>query len=125
MTEHDSQAAFVAEILYRYANDPTFVRPLFFAVPNGMWIAGKNPYALMNKYKAEGLHPGVCDVFYLQPRGGWSYLAIEMKSATGKTSPAQDEFIRTALSVGGMAVVCRSADEAVEVFTRYMQSEER
>lgn len=40
MSEHDEQAKFVAEVLFRYANDPTFIRPLFFAAYMALEVPG-------------------------------------------------------------------------------------
>lgn len=123
MTEHSEQAAFVAEVLYRYSNRDDFIRPLFFSVPNGAWLGGKNPHALMAKYKAEGFLPGVADILYLQPRGDWSFLAIEMKAVNrkGGVSEEQNTFIRAALSAGGLALVCYGTDSAIKAFTKYME----
>ena len=57
-TEHAEQAAFVQQVMYEFSNRSDFIRPLFFAVPNGMVIGGRNRFALLNKYKAEGFTPG-------------------------------------------------------------------
>lgn len=39
-------------------------------------------------------------------------LAVECKSATGRTTEAQDEFLARVLGAGGVAFVARSADDA-------------
>ena len=126
MSEHSEQAAFVSEVLYRYSNRDDFIRPLFFAVPNGAWLGGKNPYALMNKYRAEGFTKGVADILYLQARGEYHFLALEMKNPkNGKVSPAQEEFIEAATNAGGFADVCFGADQAIADFESYMLLEIR
>jgi len=129
MSEHDEQAVFVDYVLFKYQHCESFMRPLFFAVPNGAWLAGSSPrgkYALMQKYKMEGLHRGIADLLYLQPRGEHSYLAIEMKDP-GKRNhkDALSEDQRLFLQAAGHALarwaVCYGADEAMKVFDEYMQ----
>jgi hypothetical protein len=123
MTEHSEQAAFVEEVLYRYRNDPTFVRGLFFSTFNGAWLGG-NPGARarqMQKAKEAGFLPGVSDLLYLQARGKFHYLAIEMKDkSSGKVSPAQEEFIQAVTNAGGYADICFGADQAIADFESYM-----
>lgn len=80
LSEHQHQATFVEHVLWTYRNRPDFIRRLFFAVPNGAWLGGKRPAYVMEKLKGEGLLPGVADLLYLQPRGEYAYLAIEMKT---------------------------------------------
>jgi hypothetical protein len=120
MSEHGEQATFVEYVLYRYRNDPTFIRPVFFSVPNGAWLGGRNPYALMNKYRAEGFTKGVADILYLQPREPYHCLALEMKSAAGKATADQLEFILAVEKAGGMARICHGANQAIETFDFYM-----
>lgn len=123
MSEHDEQAAFVAEVLYRYANNPNFVRGLFFSTFNGAWLGGSKRARgfQMFKAKAAGFLPGVADILYLQPRGHFYYLAIEMKTKTGRLSPEQDQFLTLVKEEGGgCAWVCRGASEAVARFADYM-----
>lgn len=125
VSEHQEQANFFSEVHTRYAIRSDFIKRLLFSVPNGMWIGGKNPYALMNKFKAEGLQPGVADILYLQPRGEYSYLAIEMKAADKRNnkdavSPDQGEFLTEVNANGGMGEVCYGCDEALSIFSTYM-----
>lgn len=126
-TEHQEQAAFFTTILYRYQHDPRFARPLFFAVPNGAWLGGRRPQNVMEKMKAEGLTPGVSDILYLQPRGKYCYLAIEMKRADkrnrkqGGLRDDQVAFLNAASLAGAFFAVCYSADEAERVFDAYME----
>lgn len=126
LSEHQEQAAFFTTILYKYRNDPHFTRPLFFSVPNGAWLGGRRPQNVMEKMKAEGLTPGVSDILYLQPRGPYSFLAIEMKRADkrnrkdGGLRPDQIEFLSSARATGAYCKVCYSADEAEQTFDTYM-----
>ncbi len=80
----------------------------------------------MAKFKAEGLKPGVSDILYLQPRGTYAYLAIEMKAQDrrnqkdGGVSLEQYEFLEEVEKNGGMALCCYSCDEALDAFYNYM-----
>lgn len=129
-SEHDEQASFVAEVRARYANRSDFLPELFFAVPNGLQAGGRNRFALINKFKAEGLNPGVFDIHYLQPRGGHPYLTIEFKrrdrrnERDGGLSPEQRLYFQAAKIVGADVHVCYTAEEAVEKFNEYMGKEQ-
>lgn len=126
-TEHQEQAAFFTMVLYKYQHNPAFARPLFFAVPNGAWLGGRRPSNVMEKMKAEGLTPGVSDILYLQPRGHYSYLCIEMKRSdqsnrkNGGLRDEQIEFLNAASLAGAFFAVCYSADEAERAFDTYME----
>ena len=128
-TEHAEQAAFVQQVMYEFSNRSDFIRPLFFAVPNGMVIGGRNRFALLNKYKAEGFTPGIADILYLQPRGGYNCLAIEMKSPDLRTAKGggltdgQLVFLANLNAAGGRGEVCYGAEEAISVFRNYMEAE--
>jgi hypothetical protein len=41
-------------------------------------------------------------------------LAIEVKTAIGKTSPEQDRFLQNVIDAGGTAFVARSMDDVIE-----------
>ena len=80
MSEHDEQVAVVSWFKLQYPQHH------LIANANGAWIAGegKRKYALINKYKKEGMTPGVSDLFLCVARGGYHGLWIEMKDK-GKT----------------------------------------
>lgn len=128
-SEHQEQATFFETILYKYMHNPEFVRILFFAVPNGAWLGGRFPPAMMQKMKEEGLTPGVADLLYLQPRGKYAYLAIEMKRSDqrarkdGGLRADQVEFLKAVDDADGMSVVCYSAEDAELIFDIYMRFE--
>lgn len=86
MSEHDEQVAVVQWFRLQY---PQY---RLIAIPNGQWIAGegKRKHALINKYRAEGLTPGVSDLFLCVARHGRHGLWIEMK-ARGKTASSLSE----------------------------------
>lgn len=128
ISEHQEQASFFDEAHYRYQHREDFFQRLLFAVPNGMWLGGKNPYALMNKFKAEGLKPGTSDIIYLQARGEYSCLAIEMKAQDKRNSadavtPEQSAFLADVNESGGWGEVCYGADEALSILEKYMSME--
>lgn len=66
--------------------------------------------------KALGTKRGFPDLV-LPRRGGG--LAIEMKSATGRTSPEQDGWLDWLAQCGWTVVVCRSAEDAREAIAVY------
>ena len=99
--EHQHQVA-----LIRWANMSVMAYPelrWLFAVPN----AAKRSVQLAAMLKAEGLKAGVPDLILPCARGGFNSLAIEMKSAAGRTSGAQDEWIEGLTSLGWRVEVCR------------------
>jgi len=128
VSEHSEQANFVSEVRFKFMHREDFIDDLFFSVPNGMWVAGANKFALMNKYKAEGMKPGVSDILYLQPRGEYSCLAIEMKATDKRNvadavTPEQSHFLAAINANGGMGEVCYGAEEAIRIFETYMNME--
>jgi hypothetical protein len=60
-----------------------------------------------------GLCKGSSDIIGMCPDG--RFLAVEVKSATGKATDAQWRFIHAVRSKGGRAGVARSSDEAVKI----------
>jgi hypothetical protein len=130
ISEHSEQVNFFETIRNDYRFNPEFNEGVLFAVPNGVWIGGQNKFALFAKYKAEGFKPGVSDVLYLQPRGEFGYLAIEMKAEDRRgesdaVTPEQTDFLEAVERAGGWGVVCYGCDEAVSVFKTYMELERR
>lgn len=128
VSEHEEQANFFSEIGFRYSSHADFEKRLLFSVPNGMLAGGKNKFALMAKFKAEGMSAGVADVLYLQPRGEYSCLAIEMKAKDRRNvadavSKEQAEFIAAINGSGGIGEVCYGCEEALQVFDAYMKME--
>jgi hypothetical protein len=125
ISEHEEQVNFFDGVRYIFQHRDDFIEDVLFSIPNGIWAGGKNPYALIAKFKKEGMKPGVSDILYLQPRGGFAYLAIEMKAqdkrnAADAVKPEQVEFLEAVKQAGGMGAVCFGCDEALTIFTRYM-----
>lgn len=129
-SEHNVQASFVDSVLWQYRTDPTFIRPLFLAVPNGAFLGGgEKRFAVYGKLRKEGLSPGVSDILYLQSRGEWSFLSIEFKTEEKRRRSdlglrvEQVEFITAAARGGGAPFICFSVDDAIEAFSWYMALE--
>jgi hypothetical protein len=128
LSEHQEQVSFVTEVKLQYRNDPEFIEPLFFSTLNGAWLGG-NSHALWNKHRAEGAQKGVSDILYLQPRGGFHFLAIEMKRSDRRNderaglTPDEQEWLAAAMHSGAFTAVCYTAEEAFEVFKHYMNME--
>lgn len=92
---------------------------LLFAVPNG---GGRTRIeaSIMN---GEGVLAGVADLIYLESRGGYGSLCIEMKTRTGRQSPEQKEWQKAAEAGGNRYVVCRSFDDFKAAIEEYMALE--
>lgn len=90
---------------------------LLFAVPNG---GGRSRVeaAIM---KGEGVLPGVADLILLVPRGAYASLCIEMKTETGRQSPAQKAWQHTAQEAGNLYVVVRSFEDFQEHVRAYLK----
>lgn len=88
-----------------------------FAIPNG----GGRSKREGGRLKAEGVLPGVSDVFCALPAGPYAGLFIEMKSMVGQASPDQRNWNYASNMVGYLAVVCRGAVEATTVWRAYVE----
>ncbi len=125
ISEHAEQATFISEVRSRYGHRRDFTPRLLFAVPNGAWFGGKKPWAMYAKLKAEGMQKGVSDILYLQPRGGYAYLVVEMKAQdkrdkAGAVTQEQQAFLQAVIAVGATGSVCYGAEEAFRIFSWYM-----
>ena len=112
--EHDEQAQFVRMVEAAY---PAEIAALLFAIPNG---ANKSLSARM-RFKAEGLRPGVPDLFFAYPHKGYAGLFIEMKRRHGgAVSMEQKAYIAALRDCGYMVEVCRGCDEAFDRLRIYL-----
>jgi hypothetical protein len=75
-----------------------------------------------NKLNKQGLRKGVLDLIMGVPRGGYTGLIIEVKTAKGKISPFQKIWIEFFRHWGWKVEVCRSFAECVDVTVRYLDS---
>lgn len=96
-------------------------RLLLFAVPNGGFRIASEAARLY----AEGVVPGVSDLIYLEPRGNYGALCIEMKTTlTGsRQSDRQKEWQKAVEAVGIRYVICRTLEEFMKEVEDYLALE--
>lgn len=87
-----------------------------FHTPNG----GKRDSLTGGQMRALGVKPGVPDLLLPVESHGWNGLAIEMKSASGTTTPDQERWLDTLKANGWAVHVCRSADDARAAIVAYL-----
>ena len=109
-TEHKIQAAYIA--WHRRQSFPGWI----FAVPNG----GARDAITGALLRAEGVAPGVPDVFYAWPCGGYAGLWLEFKTPTGTVSCVQKSMIADLRAAGYACEVVRSGGAAREIVERYL-----
>lgn len=114
MSEHAHQVA-----LFAWAWLARKQRPLLdmlVAIPNG----GQRHKAVAAKIKAEGAKSGFPDIQLNVPVGPYAGLFIEMKTATGRVSDKQKEWIERLNGAGNRAVVCRGWLQAQTEIIKYL-----
>jgi hypothetical protein len=115
--EDDEQAALFHILTIRYPD----IRKVTFAIPNG----GKRNIREAARLKAQGVTPGVPDIFCAHSSKTHNGLFIEMKRPIVKgkpkpvISPEQREMIITLLGQGYWVHVCYGATEALKVILEY------
>ena len=117
MSEHDEQKA-----LFQWAEIAQIQRPelaLMFAIPNG----GHRLKAVAGKMKAEGVKPGVLDIFLPVPRGKYHGLFLEMKTQKGVLTKEQRWWRKVLQGYGYRVEVCRGWQAAAEVIEQYLGGE--
>jgi hypothetical protein len=71
--------------------------------------------------KAEGLKGGVPDICLPVARGGHHGLYIELKRIkNSRVTEEQLKWLENLAGQGYVAAVCRGADEAIDLITRYL-----
>lgn len=114
-TEHDLQVSCVRWFRLEF---PEYAS-LLMAIPNG----GRRDYVAAAKLKAEGVVPGVPDLFLAVSSGGWHGLWVEMKNGkAGEVSPAQKEMHERLRAQGYRVEVCRTFDAFVTILRDYLRS---
>lgn len=93
---------------------------MLFAVPNG----GRRDVIGASILKKEGQRNGVSDLMLAVPRGKYHGLFLELKTAKGVLSPAQNQFLADASAQGYAAYACHSFDDAVRIITLYLTKPE-
>ena len=120
VTEHGEQRTVIEWAFAMRGQWPELA--LLYSIPNGAMLGGGRIGSIRaNILKAEGLLPGVCDLFIPSAKGGYFGLYLEMKIKGGKVSNEQMNFIKGVEEQGYRAAVCWSADEAIEILMDYMQ----
>lgn len=113
--EHDEQVALFQWIALE-RNIPEL--GLLFAIPNG----GKRHIFTAKKLKAEGVKPGVPDLFLPVARGGYHGLFLEMKREKGgRLSQHQKEWGEALTAQGYVVVSCPGWDAARHVLLLYLK----
>jgi hypothetical protein len=114
-SEHDEQVNLIARCNLNLHKYPEL--QLLFAIPN----AGAGAQSgQAGKMKAEGVKSGVPDLCLPVARRDYRGLFIEMKTAVGKVSDEQRDWIRALNDGGYYACVCRGQDEAMKVLLWYL-----
>jgi len=72
------------------------------------------------RMKREGQKKGVPDLVLACPRNGYHGLFIELKTAKGRVSPEQSEWLQQLSEQGYRAEVCRGADAAIKTLQEYL-----
>ena len=111
MSEHDEQAAFFDWLKYQKFDGVELIH----AVPNG----GARHIRVAAKLKKEGVMPGVPDVSWPAPRGGFVGLAIEFKFGDGNPTAEQRRRIDHLQKEGWCVAVCWSWQAAARMVKGY------
>ena len=86
---------------------------------------GKRSVAYAARLKRIGMRKGFPDLFIPIASGGHHGLFIELKSMTGRLTPAQKWWLAELNHEGYRAVMCRGSDEAIDVIRKYMKERNR
>lgn len=116
MSESTEQKAVIAWFRTQYK------QYRLIAIPNGQWVAGtgNRRFALINKYKAEGMTPGVSDLFLCVGNKRYHGMWIEMKSKGGKMTSQQEKWMSDILLAGYQAVISYSFEDARDEIEDYL-----
>lgn len=114
-TEHDEQVALLKWCLLNQAKHPELAR--LFAIPNG----GLRNKITAARLKAEGVQRGIPDLCLPVARGGFHGLYIEMKTATGRATPEQRDWLTWLAGEGYCVAICHGWRSAVAQLTAYLQ----
>lgn len=115
-TEHEEQSSLVAWAAIQSKKIPQL--SLLYAIPNG----GLRTPIGARRLKREGVRPGVPDLHLPVARGGYHGLWIEMKSANGRVSIAQQRWIENLRIEGHKVEVVYRWNDAVTIILDYLGS---
>ncbi len=113
--EHQEQVSLFQWAEWNFGKYPDL--KWMYAIPNG----GLRNAIVAKKLKAEGVKPGVPDIFLPIPRRGYNGLYIEMKRQTGSvTSPHQKEWHIALRKYGYRVEICKGFESAKEAIEDYL-----
>lgn len=92
-----------------------------YSVPNGGYRDERTAAIL----KREGLRAGACDLVLDVARGRFHGARVELKTAEGRPSKAQEEFIAMLNAQGYCAVVKYGYGEAIAFLAAYLNGAEK
>lgn len=117
MSEHDEQAALIDWCDFHKTQYP--ILDYLFAIPNG----GKRYLGTARKLKAEGVKPGVLDLFLPVPSQGRHGLFIEMKYGKNTLSDNQKIWQARLMNQGYKVEICYNWEEAAQAIMDYLNLE--
>lgn len=122
--ESDEQAAVVSWAALMSGQYPEL--ELLYAIPNGAHLYGdiKKRARQMSHLKKQGLRPGMPDLCLPVARHGYHALYVEMKNGANKPSEKQEDILNLLAEAGNLAVVCWSAEEAIQTIVEYLTEAE-
>jgi hypothetical protein len=116
--EHEEQAALILWAARAGVEYPELA--WLFAVPNG----GKRDESVALALQREGVKPGVPDLLFLIPRGGFHGAAIEMKYGRNTTTAEQNNWLAQLGATGFATCVAYSWSIAAAFLLRYLGASE-
>lgn len=115
----DSEASLQSEIVTRSMaladRHPSVL--LLHAIPNGDWRG----YGTGKKLKAQGVIPGIPDLFLPCARSGFHGLYIELKKANGTVKADQWETMIALHHEGYCVRLCNNLRVTMEIITNYLE----
>ena len=118
MTEAEIQKELVKYFRTKYPKYNNCVRLSL----NGINL-GRSGARVMASAKAQGLTIGESDLCFLVPSNGCHGLLIELKTETGVSTQAQNEYIDLMNTLGYRAVICYGLDHAIETLDGYLEQD--
>lgn len=126
MSEHNEQVAVMQWARLMQGQFPELA--LLHSIPNQNLLfsklAPKARMAVINYLKAEGLLPGVPDLSLPVARHGYHGVYIEMKFGKNGPSDEQVKILESLAEQGYLAIVCWSAQDAIEAITAYLSGQD-
>lgn len=96
--------------------DPRFEH--IYAIPNG----GDRDIRVASRLKAEGVKPGVLDVFVSHPSGTLPGMYIEFKAGKNKLTQEQAAFADRQMKAGYPVIIARDSLNAFQAVKKYFDN---